>query len=416
MDAGSVITMVFDVGLAVVVLGVIIGGILLSRRQQSHAAAGQGPYAGAAQALSRAPTTRLGYVSSATETGGRGYGGQAARTKMVRTVGTCPLSWTSEAPSTGHSVRMAFSWDSTLATPARVPLHVAPARLVGLTGSATDAVTNRTRSFRPRYSVAIRDLPPHGARATDVVECSRTACTDSQSEWSGANASAYARPRERKSLAMVRPVGQKNRCNEAGSSRRPTLSGPDDDTASDARVQTMAPVFLALRNREDGRMTRGDRKIRSAAGMFAVGAGSPRRSWWGWPWACKGSGSSRPSPTVYLAECASGWASGGGPYAQKRSSGRHAMRTMTRTLVSTAGTAVLLLALTACGSQSATSTAPSSPAETNEMGHFATAAREVAKAYGRGSLVELVTTDAGMTSLANADCVHYKLHRATSSG
>ena len=50
------------------------------------------------------------------------------------------------------------------------------------------------------------------------------------------------------------------------------------------------------------------------------------------------------------------------------------------------------------------------------MGHFATAAREVAKAYGRGSLVELVTTDAGMTSLANADCVHYKLHRATSSG
>ena len=160
MDAGSMINMVFNVGIAIVVLGVIVGGILLSRRQQSQAAAGQGPYAEAAQALSRALTTRLGYVSAAAETGGRGYGGQAARTKMVRTVGTRPLSWTSETLSTGRSVRVALAWELTLASPARVPLHVASAQLAGLMGSATDAMLSRSRSFRPRYSVAIPVAAP----------------------------------------------------------------------------------------------------------------------------------------------------------------------------------------------------------------------------------------------------------------
>jgi len=86
----------------------------------------------------------------------------------------------------------------------------------------------------------------------------------------------------------------------------------------------------------------------------------------------------------------------GGPYAQEQSPGRHAMRTMTCTLVSSRAPICIH--------------ASPIPKETNEMGHFATAVREVAQAYGRGSLVELVTADAGMTSLENATLVHEELH------
>ena len=49
------------------------------------------------------------------------------------------------------------------------------------------------------------------------------------------------------------------------------------------------------------------------------------------------------------------------------------------------------------------------PASTNEMGHFATALREVVQAYGRLGMFRLVSSDAGACSLDNANLVR-ELH------
>jgi len=86
----------------------------------------------------------------------------------------------------------------------------------------------------------------------------------------------------------------------------------------------------------------------------------------------------------------------GGPYAQEQGAKKHAMRTMTCTLVSSRAPICIHVSPI--------------PKQTNEMGHFASAAREIAQAYGRGSLLEMVTADAGMTSLENATLVHEELH------
>ena len=50
------------------------------------------------------------------------------------------------------------------------------------------------------------------------------------------------------------------------------------------------------------------------------------------------------------------------------------------------------------------------PASTNEMGHFATALREVVQAYGPLGMFRLVSYDAGACSLDNANVVHDELH------
>lgn len=255
------------------------------------------------------------------------------------------------------------------------------------------------------------------------------------------------------------------------------MSGLGDDTASDARVHTMAPAFLAPGNLEEERMTSGDRKIRSAAGMLAVGLagaglgrieddrGTRNRRWSVLSLAKGlmvglvvglqgfkqletltdslsrglrdklGIGRRLSDTTVrdFLvhARLASLQAAlhrqvrtalrrkqlepvglpcnvvafdgkttmtpyDGGPYAQEQSPRRYAMRTMTCTLVSSRAPICIH--------------ASPIPKETNEMGHFAAAVREVARAFGRGSMVELVTADAGMTSLENATVVHEELH------
>lgn len=255
------------------------------------------------------------------------------------------------------------------------------------------------------------------------------------------------------------------------------MSGPDDHTASDARVDTTALVFLALRNLEESRMTRVDRMIRSAAGMLAVGlAGAglgrieddrgQRNRRWSVLALSKavvvglvvglqgfkelealtdrlsrvlreklGLGRRLSDTTVrdFLvhAQLPSLQAAlhrqvrtalrrkqlepvglpcnvvaidgkttmtpyAGGLYAQEQGPDKHAMRTMTCSLVSSRATVCIH--------------ASPIPRETNEMGHFTTVIRELAQAYGRGSLTELITADAGMASLANADCVHNELH------
>jgi hypothetical protein len=50
------------------------------------------------------------------------------------------------------------------------------------------------------------------------------------------------------------------------------------------------------------------------------------------------------------------------------------------------------------------------PASTNEMGHFATALREVVRAYGRLGLFRLVSYDAGACSRDNADLIVREWH------
>ena len=84
-----------------------------------------------------------------------------------------------------------------------------------------------------------------------------------------------------------------------------------------------------------------------------------------------------------------------GVYAQQQADGRYSVRTMTCSLVSAPGATVVHITPV--------------PRETNEMGVFQTVVRELDEAYGRGELFRLVTTDAGMTSLANADFVHNEL-------
>lgn len=86
---------------------------------------------------------------------------------------------------------------------------------------------------------------------------------------------------------------------------------------------------------------------------------------------------------------------GGGLYAQLQSAGRYALRTMTCALVSARATVCLHLSPV--------------PLETNEMGHFIPTLRELVRAYGRGSFLEFITADAGMTSLENATFVHEEL-------
>lgn len=82
-------------------------------------------------------------------------------------------------------------------------------------------------------------------------------------------------------------------------------------------------------------------------------------------------------------------------YAQEQSAGRYAVRTMTCALVSGRATVCIH--------------ASPVPRETNEMGHFIPTLRELAQAYGRGSFLELISADAGMTSLENANFIHYEL-------
>jgi len=84
-----------------------------------------------------------------------------------------------------------------------------------------------------------------------------------------------------------------------------------------------------------------------------------------------------------------------GVYAQRQGDGRFAVRTMTCSLVSAPAATVVHMSPV--------------PRETNEMGAFQPTLREVVDAYGRGELFRLVTADAGMTSLANADFVHNEL-------
>lgn len=84
-----------------------------------------------------------------------------------------------------------------------------------------------------------------------------------------------------------------------------------------------------------------------------------------------------------------------GVYAQRQGDGRFAVRTMTCSLVSAPAATVVHMSPV--------------PRETNEMGAFQPTLREVVEAYGRGELFRLVTADAGMTSLANADFVHNEL-------
>ena len=85
-----------------------------------------------------------------------------------------------------------------------------------------------------------------------------------------------------------------------------------------------------------------------------------------------------------------------GEFAQEQGPGRFAVRTMTCALVS--------------GSATVTVHVSPVPRERNEMSHFVPTLREITDAWGRGELFGLVTTDAGMTSKANADFVHDELH------
>ena len=66
---------------------------------------------------------------------------------------------------------------------------------------------------------------------------------------------------------------------------------------------------------------------------------------------------------------------------------------------------VLRAVLTSAASKTALEQIPI-PAQTNEMGSFATMFRQLMQDFGQGDLFEIVTTDAGMTSKENAALVH----------
>lgn len=83
-----------------------------------------------------------------------------------------------------------------------------------------------------------------------------------------------------------------------------------------------------------------------------------------------------------------------GEFGQEQGDGVFAVRTMSCALVSGPATVTVHVSPV--------------PRGTNEMAWFGPTLREVVAAFGRGELFGLVTTDAGMTSKANADLVHHE--------
>ena len=156
MDLGQVMNLVVTAVGALVVLGVVAGAFFFSKAQGGIAAAGGGPVADGARALSDALSQRLGYTSIvegslATVT----RPGETARTHMVRSVAGRTLDWASETTMGSSSYATSMRWSVRLGSPARIPLHLAHARLAGVGVKVADAMMSRRRVFQPRYPTPV---------------------------------------------------------------------------------------------------------------------------------------------------------------------------------------------------------------------------------------------------------------------
>lgn len=109
MDAGQAVEWFFNALGALLVAGVVIIGVILSKRSAKVAAAGGGAHADAARSMSET-LARLGYVAVHGDNGGPGVSGQVARTSFARPVGGRRLHWTSETLSTGTTMRVSTRW------------------------------------------------------------------------------------------------------------------------------------------------------------------------------------------------------------------------------------------------------------------------------------------------------------------
>lgn len=139
----------------VVFVIVVIVAVSASKKGAVAAAAGEGPYAAGAKAMSDA-LAGLGYVQVPGAAGGTGIEGDAATTAMQRTVEGRTLRWTSSTLRTGTgATQVSMRWTLGMQTPATVPFHVASASLGALTGHAKDALMGRTRRFSPRYPAVV---------------------------------------------------------------------------------------------------------------------------------------------------------------------------------------------------------------------------------------------------------------------
>ena len=159
MDIGTLLNLAVTLVGALVVGGVLVGAVLMNKHAAGVASRGGGPLASGAAALSAAMTQRLGYAAQG-DPAAQAADLAAHRMHMVRSVSGRSLHWMSETQASAGATRVSMSWQIPLGTPARVPLHVVSSRRGGVAEWGKDAMLSRSRSFQPRYSVALTPRDP----------------------------------------------------------------------------------------------------------------------------------------------------------------------------------------------------------------------------------------------------------------